>query len=258
MNHCCPAGEGSGIYFPGSEVRTCRRHFTPEQAALIHELDRRGVAVGLTKSADGVTWPYGPNIDVTSRQAMVTWAEQHGLRRVTSYQRLQCVCWPTSNRRSVCECGRGRSFSPPDHIWDHVTHWKTREGARAVVVLQPYDWTESGREILNEWASRDDVRIEVREDSWYGHGTKFIGIWNAQFAPPSQPRGDALPTTADRPGRGGWASVEAPDCAPTTNTTDLTTHTRTDGPLPWPTLTRSCIAGLRPSSTPLNSVGTST
>jgi hypothetical protein len=31
--------------------------------------------------------------------------------------------------------------------------------------------------------TREDTIVEVHDESWYGHGTKFIGIWNAQFAP---------------------------------------------------------------------------
>ncbi|GAB4001776.1 hypothetical protein GCM10029992_38190 [Glycomyces albus] len=186
IEHCCAVGEGKGIVFDHQTgVRTCTRHFRAEQRALVMELDERGAAVGLKRdtTSGGVDWPYGPNIDVPSRLAMVTWAEGLGLRRATR-QQLQCVCWPTSNRRSRCDCGFGESaFGKPDEIWDHVTHWKTRRGERAVIVLQPYGVTDTGRAILDRWNAREDAYIEIRDDAWYGHGTTFIGIWNAQFAP---------------------------------------------------------------------------
>jgi hypothetical protein len=170
-------------------VRTCARHFTAEQQALLAELDRRGAAIGLKRdTAEGtLSWPYGPNIDVASRLAMVTWAEGLELRRAAR-QLLNCVCWPTSNRRSRCDCGLGETpHGKPDHIWDHVTHWKHRSGGRAVVVLQPYELTYAGQAILDQWNTREDVHIEIRDDAWYGSGTTFIGIWNAQFAPGVQP-----------------------------------------------------------------------
>lgn len=186
IEHCCKVGEGKGIVFDEQTgARTCTRHFTAEQQALVKELDERGAKIGLKWDATlgTLNWPYGPNIDVPSRQAMVTWAEGLGLRRVAP-QRLNCVCWPTSNRRSRCDCGLGETaYGKPDTIWDHVTHWKTSSGERAVVVLQPYGVTDTGRAILDRWNTRDDVHVEIRDDAWYGSGTTFIGIWNAKFAP---------------------------------------------------------------------------
>lgn len=186
IEHCCEAGDRRGITFDErTGVRTCRRHFTVEQRALIADLDERGIALGFKRDRELGTldWPGCADIYVSTREAMVAWAEKLQLRRVKS-QSLNCVCWPTSNRRSRCECGLGEiPYGKPDHIWDHVTHWKTREGERALVVLQPYDMTDTGHAILDRWDAREDVHIEVRSDSWYGVGTTFIGIWNAaQFA----------------------------------------------------------------------------
>jgi hypothetical protein len=186
IEHCCKAGDGKGVVFDEqTSVRTCRHHLTAEQKALVEELDVRGITIGLRRdTTDGtLNWPYGPNIDVPSRLAMVGWAEGLGLRRATG-QQLNCVCWPTSNRRSRCECGLGETaYGKPDHIWDHVTHWKHRDGGRAVIVLQPYNVTDTGRAILDRWNTREDVHIEIRDNAWYGHGTTFIGIWNARLAP---------------------------------------------------------------------------
>lgn len=74
-------------------------------------------------------------------------------------------------------------YQRPDATWDHFTHWKTRDGKRAVLVVQPYNVTDAGKALLDQWNEREDVQVEIRKDSWYGHGTTFIGIWNAQFAP---------------------------------------------------------------------------
>lgn len=185
MKHCCPRGEGAGIYFAGNESRVCPRHYTPEQAALTLELDRNGASIGLRRDDGGaVLWPYGPNIDVASREAMVDWARAHGLKYAAGHHVLNCVCWPTSNRRSRCDCGmRQTQFDRLDSTWDHFTRWRSRKGGRAVLVAQPYQITDEGRAVLDEWNAREDTVVEICEESWYGHGTKFIGIWNAAFAP---------------------------------------------------------------------------
>lgn len=167
-------------------VQICPRHFSPEQAALIEDLDARGTAVGVKRNPDawhGMAWPYGPNVQVPMRLAMIEWAEKHKLSLVYR-QKLSCACWPTSSRVSKCDCGpNGVKFAPDSATWDHVTRWKARRGGRAVVVLQPYRISDEGWETLTRWNDREDVAVEVRPDSWYGIGTLFVGIWNAEAAP---------------------------------------------------------------------------
>ncbi|MCD0445798.1 D-lyxose/D-mannose family sugar isomerase [Glycomyces sp. A-F 0318] len=185
VKHCCPRGAQAGIQFDESGSRTCRRHYSSEQASLIQDLDRRGTAIGLSRDdADQLRWPASANTDVQARTALTTWAESHRLRRSQGQPVLHCVCWPTSHRRSRCECGHnGTQFYLCDATFGHLTHWSTPAGERAVLVYQPYQITDAGRAILDEWNARNDVHIEIRDDAWYGHGTTFIGIWNARFAP---------------------------------------------------------------------------
>lgn len=59
------------LHFP---VPYCRRH--TEQRALLNDLARRGRGIGIRDDA----WPYGPNIDVPARAAMLDWAERQQLR----------------------------------------------------------------------------------------------------------------------------------------------------------------------------------
>ncbi|WP_205327588.1 hypothetical protein [Glycomyces sp. YM15] len=186
MEHCCERGKQSGISFTEKPVRVCRRHYTPDQAALVEDLEARGARIGMQHDDDrGVmSWPASAHFYVPSRIALLEWAESHGLKRASTYPKLHCVCWPTSKRLTRCECGHnGTQFYLSDSTWDHMSMWTTRNGSRAVVVFQPYQVTPKGQAVLDEWHARDDVHVEVREDSWYGHGTKFVGIWNAEFAP---------------------------------------------------------------------------
>jgi hypothetical protein len=191
MEHCCERGQRAGISFDDSGNRACRRHYSPEQAQLIQDLDARGAAIGLHR--DGGTgdlhWPASANTSVQARTALVEWAGTHRLKRASTYPKLHCVCWPTSKRLSQCTCGHnGTQFYLSDSTWDHMSMWTTRSGSRAVVVFQPYQITPEGQAVLDEWHARDDVHVEVRDGSWYGHGTTFIGIWNAQFAPAAASR----------------------------------------------------------------------
>jgi hypothetical protein len=171
---CC---ERRGLNFDDGAQRACARHMTPEQSALVAELDQR--ARGVLTAPDH--WPYGPNIDVETRRRMLDWADQYSLPHVDPSH----IC---PRRLELGYCRKG--WQCPDRVdgrgWsDHPTMWADRDSHKAVVIVgQPYGLGDDERAEAADVAARHGLRAEVRElGSWYGHGTSFVGLWIAGSGP---------------------------------------------------------------------------
>ncbi|GGN02424.1 hypothetical protein [Streptomyces fuscichromogenes] len=67
---------GSGI---GEAKWWCWRCQSTDRKELISSLDDHAQGV-LNRDADGVHWPYGPNIYVQMRADMLDWADRHDLK----------------------------------------------------------------------------------------------------------------------------------------------------------------------------------
>lgn len=150
----------------------CPRHTTDADRALLDQLDGRGKARGVTPGR----WPYGPNLDVPTRERMLDWAERHDLRLSTRGRR--CLHWLRKGRCAVAECLD--DFLHRDWM-DHVTTW-TRHGRPAVLVAQPYHLRDDDAADLADLDDDPALHVQVSDESWYGHGTWFVGVWRADAA----------------------------------------------------------------------------
>lgn len=150
---CC---EWNGLNY--ADGRRCWRHATQVDHELVANLDRQAQAVGIT--AD--TWPYGPNIDVPARQALVAWARGHRLRLVNR-PRPPGVRW----------LSRGADGHRHPDWMDHVTYWK-RDGKPALLLAQPYG---CGLSDIADLATHTDLKVRFSGLGWYGHGTVAVEVW---------------------------------------------------------------------------------
>lgn len=77
----CGRRRREGLFFgSGREAKWwCSRCQSADQKELASSLDDRSRGV-LTRDADGVDWPYGPNIYVRMRADLLDWADQHDLK----------------------------------------------------------------------------------------------------------------------------------------------------------------------------------
>ncbi|MFD3468760.1 hypothetical protein ACFWWM_20715 [Streptomyces sp. NPDC058682] len=158
---------GSGM---GEAKLLCRRCQSADQKELVSSLDDRARGV-LNRDADGVRWPYGPNIYVQMRADLLDWAEQHDLKSGNTGCSSK-LHWLDKGRCAKREC-RGRPG-----FYDHTTTWLSRTTGRpALVFNQPYGQVDPAkvRESISEYPS---LTAEVGPESWYGAGTTGVYIWN--------------------------------------------------------------------------------
>lgn len=168
---CCTGG---GLVYPDGG-RRCWRHTTDADRTLVAALDARAPGVGVERTEPGMrnayAWPYGPNVYVAMRVAMLDWAETHDLRETTRAH--PCLHWVRTGR-----CSRWRCYDSHPGWMDHVTRW-TRNGRPAVLVGQPYHVSVDGYAALALVDADPAFTVEIRNDGWYGSGV-FIAVWNAQ------------------------------------------------------------------------------
>lgn len=158
---------GSGI---GEGKWWCWHCQSTDQKELISSLDdgARGV---LNRDADGVGWPYGPNIYVQMRADLLDWADRHDVK----IGRTGCssgLHWLDKGRCAKRDCRDVPGF------YDHTTTWLSRTTGRpALVFTQPYKQVEPAevRESISDYPS---LTAEVGPDSWYGARTTGVYIWN--------------------------------------------------------------------------------
>ena len=168
------------LLYPDGQ-RRCWRHATDADRALVTALDARADARGIPIVEDSPflsplnrAWPYGPNVDVPARAAMLDWAEAYDLR-LTDYDR--CLHWLRAGRCTADHC--------LDHVagWrDHVTGWSGPGGVR-VLVSQPYSLGSDDAATLAELGAEPGLTVQITGTGWYGHGTVFIAVWH-----PDSPR----------------------------------------------------------------------
>lgn len=133
-------------------------------------------------------WPYGPNVDLESRERLLEWEEQEG---VTWHEDTPegYLHWLVGDRHTrlynesveLAPARRGAAdFEMADTDWlDHVSFWKQHNGTPAAIVAQPYSIRESARRDLLDLNAVPGLQIEIDDNgSWYGKGTIWIALWH--------------------------------------------------------------------------------
>lgn len=189
LDHACASGTTLWVNDDHGHRKICPECATPEHHARIEAANRtaldRGILTRAHRTARDrgpwweVAWPYGPNIDVDVREALVAWAEPLGLRRST--QSRQCLHWLRGKRcprrwEVGDDCCRD---TVPDG--DHETTWTLADGKTPALILnQPYGHARRARAEIEALAEADDLRVEFDEaGGWYGNRTIFVAVWRA-------------------------------------------------------------------------------
>jgi len=165
----------SGLVFDRgtpAERRVCGRHTSPDDAALLDALDVRGRAIGIKRSR----YPYGPNIDVDSRERMLDWAEAEGIT-AAPLERHVCLSWILER-----PCRRARCYlttTARQQFADHLSGW-LRDGKPAGLVSHPYALDKAGTDALAAITTHHQLSLEVRGEGWYGSSTYQVAIWRAE------------------------------------------------------------------------------
>jgi len=150
------------LYFPEPY---CPRHTSDEQRTLLDDLDRRARHISIRDGG----WPYGPNIHVPARVALLDWAEAEKVRYSA---RGNCLHWIARGRCAVSLCNEDRGR----HSWmDHVTGW-TRAGKPAVLVSQPYQVSAAEQMELTRIGVEWSLDVRVGDTGWYGSDTRFVEL----------------------------------------------------------------------------------
>ncbi|HEY9474694.1 MAG TPA: hypothetical protein VIS06_12695 [Mycobacteriales bacterium] len=172
LRRCC---EARGLLYPDGR-RRCWRHATDDDRTLLFDLDKRAAARGikidrgsLFMSPNNRRWPYGPNVDVSARIRMLDWAESNDLRLSAG----RCMHWLRKGR-----CADRTCYGRVGGWMDHVTGWACygRRQPR-VLVSQPYNVSAQSAAELAALTTEPGLTVEIHPNSWYGHGTTFVGVW---------------------------------------------------------------------------------
>lgn len=91
----------------------------------------------------------------------VQWAATRGLR----YSSGRGFKW--------LKTGRSDHLSPEPSWLDHMTAWITKDGRR-LLLTQPYGLGQSALEEMLDECKRNDIRVQIGGDGWYGNGTIAI------------------------------------------------------------------------------------
>lgn len=162
---CC---EWRGLFYPDGEKR-CTRHASAADRRLVAGTSDRAEDAGvLDKHGE---WPYGPNIDMRSRLALLDWVEKRQLRRANTY--CSKLHWLLKGRCAVRVCNA--RLGP----WmDHVTRW-TRDGKPAAMIAQPYRVWGDDFASLATIAATDGLEVHLDARGWYGWGTVAVEVWRS-------------------------------------------------------------------------------
>jgi len=171
----------------GSRREICYRCATPAERDRVADIDQAALDYRVIRRSQGgsdwgwhqLDWPYGPNIDIDSREALVEWAAPLGMRSTTSSRR--CLHWLRGN---PCPWSHGHcTWQIPGA--DHVTSWNRGPGrSPAVLVSQPYHLDSDDVAGLLEIDESPEFTVEIDEaGGWYLHGSIFVTIWNAERHP---------------------------------------------------------------------------
>lgn len=162
-----------GVIFPvdGFVCHTCQ---DSGQRQWVRQVDdaARGV---LRRDQDGVLWPYGPNIEMESRVALLDWAKFHDVKM----PKKRTVCahglhWLSKGRCAHQRCTKNGLPA----FFDHTTLWSSRSTNKpALVFNQPYGEVTQAEAV--EFASAyEGLTAYVGNDGWYGYTTTAVYIWN--------------------------------------------------------------------------------
>jgi len=184
-----------------SRRKVCPRCATDSQKARVVAVQKAVRDLKIIRAATlsgawrGAGWPYGPNIDVDSREELVAWAGPHGLRASSTFR--SCLHW-----LQQIPCPRDRSGMCAEQIpgADHVSAWNRGSGKNsAVLVSQPYTLDLHSRARLAELNASPDLKVDIDDaGGWYGHGTVFVAIWrvNLHGTPPNAGAAERSPRTS--------------------------------------------------------------
>lgn len=147
--------------------------------------------IGIKRIYGRMSWPYGPNINLHSREAMINWAYANQLK--LSQNHKSCIQWLKKGRcvwhpgcgglagdgnysKSSRDFGARRIKKP--HIEDHLTCW-LRGGKPAVLVAQPYANRKMAVNELRELPAWYDnqIEIELSDVGWYRESAFFVAFW---------------------------------------------------------------------------------
>lgn len=189
--HCMPmsgysvfVGDDSTVDGCATGHYTCYYHATNDDKAIASDQTRRAFARGgaasihlrsRLKLSSDVDWPYGC-VDTATRERLLTWLEHEDLYWATMPTYHECTRWV---RLGYCRKMRCSEEIHRIGSWfDHSSYWKSKDGHRRVLVSQPYSTIEYVWEDIAYLHNDHRLRLEVREDAWYGRYTVFIGLWN--------------------------------------------------------------------------------
>lgn len=173
-------------------VEFCYRCATPELRDRVDTVDQAARQMRIVTPEPGaiygwhdLAWPYGPNIDLDSREALVEWAGPLGLRQ--SKTPNKCLHWLRGK-----QCPRAAAYGACGATVpgaDHLSVWNRGPGRNpAVIVSQPYHLNDKELAELAELAKDPDLVVEIDEDGgWYGAGTTWVALWRANQYP-TEPR----------------------------------------------------------------------
>jgi hypothetical protein len=168
----CGRRRRDGLFFgSGKEAKwRCSGCQSAGQKKLISSLDDRSQGV-LTRDADGVHWPYGPNVYVQMRADLLDWADTYDLKS-GSTGCSSGLHWLDKGRCAKRECHDRPGF------YDHTTTWLSRTtGSPVLIFNQPYRHVDTA-DIWGLISECPSLRAEVGPESWYGSGTFGVYIWN--------------------------------------------------------------------------------
>lgn len=194
--YCCPDARYVGLVLDEAQVPqvVCGRHASTDVVDRVRKLDGQASSVGAKRRSGGLVWhrrhewPYGANNRLETREAMVAWAQGHGVTLAKAWD-SPCLHWLLSGRCGSAHCHAGMTeygFAglracgvrlESDSWLDHITGW-SRDGLPAALVVQPYWLSDENREALQLLGAKPGLRVEISDDSgWYGLGTTWIAIW---------------------------------------------------------------------------------
>lgn len=173
----CPScnlmGHGCLIMLDGA--RSCPRHRTAEERALLDDISVRAGHMKFRRVTDGQDrwgWPYGPNIHVQMRLDLLNWAETRQL--VKAHPRHSCLHWVELGRCMKRHC---LGLSHDSRPWvDHLSTWLAPDDGR-LLLAQPYN--SGGRyDFTADRSEHPGLTFTQGLQSWYGLGTVGVTVTN--------------------------------------------------------------------------------
>lgn len=159
--------------------KLCRRHYTDDDRAMLADLDRRGRAVGLNRAGEhdpdnSVAWPYGPNVHVRMRRALLDWAEANQL--TYAGRSHACLSWLANERCPGPSRCAGQTLAVLRWL-DHPSSWTGPAGLR-LLVSQPYALTADDGPALQAVTAAEGLHLIIHPPgvSWYGFQTYMVLI----------------------------------------------------------------------------------